>query len=548
MRITVAQVNPVVGAIEDNVSRVLEIVDQAARNKSDLVVFSELVVTGYPPQDLLERPAFIERAAAGLDRVIAASKSRPGLGIIVGCPVRTGLDDGKALHNSALLICDGAVLFEQPKILLPTYDVFYEARHFLAATENQTFLFKGVDLGLSVCEDLWFEPDPWNRQPYPCDPIEKLAEKGASLIVNISASPFAVGKERVRYDLLRKHAVRHETPFLLVNQVGGNDELVFDGRSLYVDEVGNTRVVFASFEEDIRTFDTDNLEESGEYVLEDELETIFKALVLGTRDYLKKCGISKVVIGLSGGIDSAVTAAIAYFALGPENMVVIMMPSEFTAEVSVQDAQAVADNLGITLETIPIASVMKAYEEALAGVFEGTEVDVTEENIQARIRGNFLMAYSNKFGHLPLSTGNKSELAVGYCTLYGDMSGGLAVISDVPKTTVYKLAKFINKKKDIIPERVITRAPSAELKPDQTDQDLLPPYDVLDSMLECYIDQHMSIDQIIKKGFDAKTVAWVVDTVNKNEYKRKQAAPGIKVTSKAFGSGRRMPIAAKYGE
>jgi NAD+ synthase (glutamine-hydrolysing) len=546
MRITVAQINPVVGAIDQNVARILDVVGQAAKDGADLAVFSELIITGYPPRDLLERPAFVRQAAGGLEQITVASKNYPDLGVVVGCPVETGLPDGKALYNMAMLISGGKTLFQQAKTLLPTYDVFDEARYFMPASDIDTFTFKGVKLGLSICEDLWFEPDPWNRRPYPCDPIDLAVEKGVSLLVNISASPFSVGKEKTRYELIRKHTARHAVPFLLVNQVGGNDELVFDGRSLYVDETGKARVVFPSFEEEIRTIDTDDPGSHAPYVFEDELETVFKALVLGTSDYMNKCGISKVVIGLSGGIDSAVTAAIAFHAVGPENTVAIAMPSEFTSQASIDDAKEVASNLDIRLEVIPITDVMRAYDKALHDVFVETESDVTEENIQARIRGNYLMAYSNKFGHLPLSTGNKSELAVGYCTLYGDMSGGLAVLSDVPKTVVYQLAEFINRKKNVIPKRIIERPPSAELKPDQADQDALPPYDILDQILECYIDQHLSHDRIVDKGFDPKTVSWVIETVRKNEYKRKQAAPGLKVTSKAFGSGRRMPIAAKY--
>lgn len=546
MRITVAQINPIVGAIDDNVSRVLEIVRDASRESADLAVFPELVITGYPPQDLLERPAFVEQAQRGLERITAESSRYPGLGIIVGCPIPTGRTEGKALYNAAILIVDGRVVFQQAKMLLPTYDVFYESRYFRAAEDNRTVDFKGVKLGLSICEDLWFEHDPWHRRAYRCNPIEMLAEKGAELVINISASPFSVGKERIRYDLIRKHTVRHKFPFLLVNQVGGNDELVFDGRSILVDGTGAARVVFSSFEEDVRTIDTDESLSAAPYEPEDKLETVFKALVLGTRDYLRKCGFTRVVIGMSGGIDSAVTAAIAYYAVGAENIVAIAMPSEFTSAASLDDAQALATNLGIKFEVIPIGAVMKSYDAALAGAFQGAERDATEENIQARIRGNFLMAYSNKFGHLPLSTGNKSELAVGYCTLYGDMSGGLAVISDVPKTIVYRLAEHMNNKKNVIPRRIIERAPSAELKPNQVDQDVLPPYDLLDRILEYYIDDCLSFDEIVAKGLDAKTVAWVIAAVRANEYKRRQAAPGIKVTSKAFGGGRRMPIAARY--
>ncbi|MDH3215815.1 MAG: NAD+ synthase [Candidatus Krumholzibacteria bacterium] len=546
MRITMAQLNPVVGSIDENVSAIVRTLDKAARDKADLVVFSELIITGYPPKDLLERPAFIDQAEAGLHTIERASQNYSGMGIVLGCPVRTGLQDGKPLYNSAILISEGRVLFKQPKMLLPTYDVFDEARYFTPASENKTFTFKGVKLGLSICEDLWFEPDPWNRRPYACDPIDLLAKKGAALIVNISASPFSIGKEKARHELIRNHTKRHGTPFVFVNQVGGNDSLVFDGRSLYVDEAGQARSVFPTFREDVRTIDTNAGGTEEPYRYEDELETICDALVLGTRDYLRKCGIAKAVIGLSGGIDSAVTAAIAHQAVGADNVVAIAMPSRYSSSASLDDAKALAANLAIKLEVIPITSVMDAYDRALDDVFKNNQRDVTEENIQARIRGNCLMAYSNKFGHLPLSTGNKSELAVGYCTLYGDMSGGLAVISDVPKTLVYKLAELINQKENVIPRRTMQRAPSAELKPDQKDQDVLPPYEILDQILECHIDLHLSHDRIVEKGFDAKTVAWVIDTVRKNEYKRKQAAPGIKVTSKAFGTGRRMPIAARY--
>lgn len=546
MRVTMAQINPVVGSIGDNVARILDICARAAKDKADLAIFSELIITGYPPKDLLERPEFVQRAQVALDEVIRASKGFPGLGIVLGCPRQTGLGTGKALHNSAILISGGKLLFEQAKMLLPMYDVFDEARYFLPAEDNATYTFKNHQLGLSICEDLWYEPDPWNRRPYLVDPIELLSGKGASLLINISASPFSRGKEKVRYDLIKSHTTKHKVPFLFVNQVGGNDELVFDGRSLYVDESAEARVVFPSFEEEVRTIDTEDGGAGDSYVFEDELETVLRALVLGTRDYLTKCGITKVVIGLSGGIDSAVTAVIAERAVGRENVVAIAMPSAFSSDASLEDAGKIAANLRITLVTIPINEVADAYDEALSGVFAGAKRDVTEENIQARIRGNYLMAYSNKFGNLPLSTGNKSELAVGYCTLYGDMTGGLAVISDVPKTDVYKLAEMINRDGEVIPRRVIDRAPSAELKPGQKDQDVLPPYEVLDGILEGYVDQLLSRDEIVEKGFDPKTVDWVIQTVRKNEYKRKQAAPGIKVTSKAFGTGRRMPIAAKY--
>jgi len=545
MRIRAAQINPVVGAIDDNVDRVLAISGEAAQAGLDLVVFPELIVTGYPPKDLLERPAFIDRAQAGIDRIVEATREMGGLGVIVGAPTRSAQQEGKALHNTVLLVCGGRVVFAQNKMLLPTYDVFDEARHFAPAQDNAVVEFGGVPVGLSICEDLWFEPDPWNRRPYACDPIQMLADKGARFIINISASPFSVGKEKVRYALIHNHCVKHNVDFLFVNQVGGNDDLVFDGRSLYVGADGAPRVVFPSFEESIETIDR-IAAAPVDYEFEEEIATIHKALVLGTRDYARKCGFDRAIIGLSGGIDSAVTAAIAVEALGADNVVGLAMPSAISSQGSVDDARALAKNLGMKLHVMPITSEVDAYAESLAETFRGREPDTTEENIQARVRGNLLMAFSNKFGYLPLSTGNKSELAVGYCTLYGDMSGGLAVISDVPKTIVYALAHLMNKDGERVPQSVIDKPPSAELKPDQRDQDTLPPYEVLDPILELYIDQQCAVEEIVERGFERATVEWVVGAVRKNEYKRKQAAPGLKVTSKAFGSGRRVPIAAKY--
>jgi NAD+ synthase (glutamine-hydrolysing) len=541
-----AQLNPVVGDIEGNISRIFDALPIAAKDRADLAVFPELVITGYPPEDLLESPAFIEQVKKGIERVVDASRNYRDLGIIFGAPSPTGLHEGKPLFNTAFLVHSGKILFKQPKMLLPTYDVFDELRYFRAGDANDVAPFKNERLGLSVCEDFWNEPGAWNKRLYMFDPIDMLARKGATLIVNISASPFSVGKEAVRFRLISDHATAHGLKFVFVNQVGGNDDLVFDGRSLFVDGDGRACTVFPSFEEVVVTIDTNSAEPIQAYVPEDEIDTVHKALVLGTRDYVNKCGFKRVVIGLSGGIDSSVTAALAVEAVGRENVVGVAMPSPFSSNESLEDARSLADSLGIVVEVIGISDLMDAYDAALAPAFKGTQRDVTEENVQARIRGNILMALSNKFGYLPLSTGNKSELAVGYCTLYGDMSGGLAVISDLPKTLVFELARFINKRERVIPQRVIEKAPSAELKPDQKDEDTLPPYDVLDRILERHIDRHESVDEIVAAGFERETVSWVVDAVRKNEYKRKQAAPGLKVTSKAFGSGRRMPIAANY--
>jgi NAD+ synthase (glutamine-hydrolysing) len=546
MRITMAQLNPVVGDIEGNVSRILDVLPMAAKDRADLVVLPELIVTGYPPEDLLEFPGFVSQVKSGLDRVVAASGNYRDLGIVLGAPAPTGQREGKPLFNAAFLVNAGKVLFRQPKMLLPTYDVFDELRYFKPGDSNDVVPFKNERLGLSVCEDFWNEPGAWTRRLYPFDPIDMLAKKGATLLINISASPFSAGKEAVRYRLLRDHAEAHGLKFVFVNQIGGNDDLVFDGTSLVVDEEGAARCVLPSFEEAVVTIDTAEPAAGGPYEPADEIVSVRGALVLGTRDYVRKCGFAKAVIGLSGGIDSAVTAAIAAEALGSGNVLGIAMPSPYSSKESLEDAQELARNLGIGLEVVGISALMEAYGSALGGAFKGLGEDATEENIQARIRGNILMAFSNKFGFLPLSTGNKSELAVGYCTLYGDMSGGLAVISDLPKTMVFELARHYNSGGRVIPERTISKAPSAELKPDQKDQDTLPPYDVLDRILDRHIDRHESVDEIVAAGFDAETVTWVVDAVRKNEHKRKQAAPGIKVTSKAFGSGRRMPIAAKY--
>ena len=546
MRITMAQLNPVVGDIEGNVSRILDVLPMAAKDRADLVVFPELILPGYPPEDLLEFPGFVSQVKSGLDRVVAASGNCREMGIVLGAPAPTGHRDGKPLFNAAFLVHAGKVLFRQPKMLLPTYDVFDELRYFKPGDANDVFPFKKERLGISVCEDFWNEPGAWTKRLYPFDPIDLLAKKGATLLINISASPFSAGKQAIRYRLLRDHAEAHGLKFVFVNQVGGNDDLVFDGTSLVVDEKGAARCVLPSFEEAVVTIDTEALAEAAPYEIEDEIVSVCKALVLGTRDYVRKCGFARAVIGLSGGIDSAVTAAIAVEALGSGNVLGIAMPSPYSSQESLEDAEALARNLGVALEVIGIADLMSAYGGALEKAFRGMEKDVTEENIQARIRGNILMAFSNKFGYLPLSTGNKSELAVGYCTLYGDMSGGLAVISDLPKTMVFEIARLFNAGPTVIPERTIAKAPSAELKPGQKDQDTLPPYDVLDQILERHIDRHESVDEIVAAGLDRETVTWVVDAVRKNEYKRKQAAPGIKVTSKAFGSGRRMPIAAKY--
>lgn len=545
MRIALVQFNSVVGDIDGNIARVLDAVERARRERAGLVVFHELCVSGYPPRDLVERASFIRQCEAGLEKIRAASTALAGTGIVVGLPLPSRASAGKGVTNSAVVIADGAVIHRHDKLLLPTYDVFDEARWFEAADACSPFEFGGEMIGLSICEDAWNDPLLFSRRPYHIDPIEMLAAQGARLMINISASPFTAGKEAFRAELMANHARRHACPFVLVNQMGGNDELVFDGRSLVVDARGEVVLALPAFDEGMRIFDTAEPVREPYHVVE-EVESIRRALVLGARDYFAKCGFRSALVGLSGGIDSALTLCLAAEALGPENVRAVAMPSPISSPQSLEDARALADNLRVKLAVIPIAEVMTAYDRALAGTFAGNARDVTEENLQARIRGNLLMALSNKFGHLVLSTGNKSELAVGYCTLYGDMSGGLALISDVPKTMVYRLAALYNRERDVIPRSTLEKAPSAELRPDQKDTDTLPPYDVLDPILDLHLEDGLSADEIVARGFDRVVVEWVVRAVRSAEYKRRQAAPGIKVTSKAFGVGRRFPIAARY--
>jgi NAD+ synthase (glutamine-hydrolysing) len=547
MKITLAQINPIVGDISGNLRKIADTtVSAAAAYTPDLIVFPELCLTGYPPKDLVERPAFVEQAAAALKSIEELSASCAGVGIVVGLPMASR-GGGKGVVNAAALVAGGRTLHRQFKSLLPTYDVFDEARYFDTADSIEPADFKGEKLGLSICEDAWNDPELFGRRRYDIDPVAILAQGGATIMINISASPFSEGKEALRLELMRRHATQFGTPFIMVNQVGGNDELVFDGRSYFVDAAGHLRAALPMFEEAVSTVDT-NATSGAPLAFQpmDETECVYRALVLGTRDYIHKCGFERAIVGLSGGIDSAVTLTIAARALGGENVRAITMPSPHSSKGSVEDSRALADNLGVRLDVIEIGDIMASYDRALEGAFGGQAAGVTEENIQARIRGNILMAHSNKFGCLVLATGNKSELAVGYCTLYGDMSGGLAVISDVPKMMVYRLADRINRDAEVIPRAIIEKAPSAELKPGQKDQDTLPPYDILDAILDLYIEEGLSGPAIVERGYDRDTVAWVLEAVRSNEYKRKQAPPGLKVTSKAFGIGRRFPIAARY--
>jgi len=545
MKITLAQLNPVVGDVRGNLAKVMATLEEVG-DRSDLVVFSELFLTGYPPRDLLEKPALIATVQAALEELARFSGRYPETGILVGAPQPTGRDTGKGLCNCAVLLHRGQVLLRQSKSLLPAYDVFDETRHFDPAPAVEVAPFKDEVLGISICEDAWYDPELWFRQLYSLDPIRLEARKGATVLINISASPFQVGKEALRHRLLKPHARKYGVPLVYVNQVGGNDELIFDGRSLALDAAGDAVAVLPGFQEAVVTVDLSRPGTPGSYVPEETIATVHAALVLGLGDYLRKCGFSRAVVGLSGGVDSAVTCCLAAEALGPKNVMGVLMPSPYTSPASITDSESLARHLGIETRIIPITPIYQCYQDALRGPLELGEIDVTLENIQARIRGNILMAVSNKYGHMVLSTGNKSELAVGYCTLYGDMSGGLSVLADVPKTMVYELAAYINRNREVIPSHIINRPPSAELRPDQKDQDTLPPYDILDRIMNYYLVEGLSAGEIIDLGFAAETVQWVIRTIDRSEYKRRQAAPGLKITSKAFGMGRRIPIAARF--
>ncbi len=546
MKIALAQFNPTVGDFAGNSARILDLTCQAKQGGAELAVFSELCLCGYLPQDLLERPAFLERNRAEL----ACLARKVPLPAIVGYAGRAQDSTGKPVANNAALMADGRVVFEQSKMLLPTYDVFDESRYFQPAKSQHIFPFGEEQLGITICEDIWNDKNFWAKRLYDCDPVAELVGQGTTVLLNISASPYTIDKRNLRLEMLQSLARSHRRPIVYVNQVGGNDSLVFDGSSIALTADGQVAARARIFEEDLVLFDTATGKGDIRSQPEDELEVAYHALVCGTRDYVRKCGFRKVLVGLSGGIDSAVVAAIAAAAVGPENVLGVGMPGPYSSEGSLRDAQQLAQNLGIQFLVLPIEDVFRSYRRTLQPLFEGRPEDVTEENLQARIRGNFLMALSNKFGSLVLSTGNKSEMAVGYCTLYGDMAGGLAVISDVPKSMVYELADLINRGangREVIPASTLTKPPSAELRPNQTDQDTLPPYDVLDRILKAYIEDVRSPQEIADHyGFSLELVREVALRVDRNEYKRKQAPPGLKITSRAFSVGRPFPIAQKF--
>jgi NAD+ synthase/NAD+ synthase (glutamine-hydrolysing) len=543
MKITLLQLNPTIGDLKGNAKTIAGAVRRG--RDADLAVTSELALLGYPPRDLLLNADFVKRSWDTLHKLAAdLTDSSP---VLVGLAEFNTGEVGRPLFNSAALLRDGKVERTFQKTLLPTYDVFDEDRYFEPASEPQIMNLGGQKLGISICEDIWNDCDLWKRRRYHTDPVQELVAAGAEAIINLSASPFTAGKQIHREAMLSSLARKYNVPFLYVNQVGGNDDLVFDGRSCVFDANGGLVARGRGFEEDMITVDLASL--SGTIAEDDfkEEAEIWRALVLGTRDYVHKCGFSSVLLGLSGGIDSSLVAAVATHALGPENVLGVLMPSPYTSPASIEDALTLAKTLGIKTITIAITEIMKSFDLELAKPFWGRKKDVTEENIQARIRGNLLMALSNKYGSVLLTTGNKSELAVGYCTIYGDMSGGLAVISDVPKTSVFRISEWLNASRgtEIIPATVLKKAPTAELRFSQTDQDNLPPYDLLDDILERHIEQHQSKELIIAQGFDEKTVSKVLDLVKNAEFKRKQAAPGLKVTDRAFGSGWRMPIACR---
>jgi NAD+ synthase (glutamine-hydrolysing) len=548
MKIGLAQLNSTIGDLKTNAQQILKTSQQAAAEGIKLLLTPELSICGYPPRDLLLNSNFIDRMEQTLQQL--AIDLPPDIYVLVGLatpnPNFTAAG-GKPLFNSIALLAAGKIQNVFHKRLLPTYDVFDENRYFTPGTEANFFTIDGIKIGVTVCEDLWNDEDFWGKRSYLINPIAELAERDIDLSINLSASPFSVGKQQVREAMLKHTAIKYDRPILYVNQVGANDDLVFDGCSLGFDRTGNLVCRGEAFKPDLLTieFNETNRDLQPNIIAHQPDSSdaeIWQALVLGVRDYIYKCGFQKVILGLSGGIDSALVAAIAAEAIGAEKVLGVLMPSPYSSEHSITDAIALAANLGINTETIPIGNLMQGFDRALEVLFEDTDFGLAEENLQSRIRGTLLMGISNKFGHLLLSTGNKSEMAVGYCTLYGDMNGGLAVIADVPKMRVYSLCNWLNKNREIIPQQIITKPPSAELKPGQIDQDSLPPYEVLDAILAAIICEHKSPQQI--QNYDPQTVEKIAKLVKRAEFKRRQAPPGIKITDRAFGTGWRMPIAS----
>jgi NAD+ synthase (glutamine-hydrolysing) len=540
VKIGFAQLNPTVGDLRGNFQKIVQSYERLSAASAELVITPELAITGYPPQDLVFKSRFVPETLEILEEL----HRRIGKSALLVGFVDRNERRGRPFHNAAALLVGGQPIRKAHKSLLPTYDVFDEDRYFQPAEKVEPFDLNGKKIGVTICEDIWTE-HYLPRPLYDCEPTRSLIEQGAQIIVNLSASPFTLHKPSVRYEMVATLARTYKRPIFYCNAVGGNDQLIFDGNSIAVNPGGGLIAQLPAFREHEQIVDTESTT-SLEFREESTPQQLFPALSLGLRDYLRKCGFKSAVLGLSGGIDSAVVAAIAADALGPENVVGVSMPSQYSSRGSIDDSKKLAEKLGIKLLHMPIAETFGVFKSQFKEIFSGLPENETEENIQPRLRAMTLMALSNKFGHLVLSTGNKSELSVGYCTIYGDMAGGLAVISDVPKTAIYELARWINREKEIIPRSTIDKPPSAELKPNQKDQDTLPPYEVLDEILRLYVEENLSARDIIGRGFDEKTVRWVQRRVDLNEYKREQAAPGLKVTSRAFGLGRRMPIAQKY--
>ena len=544
MKIALAQIDPTVGDFSGNIEKIVAASRRAADQGARLAVFSELAICGYPPADFLEKPSFLVRCRSAVDELAAATRELP-TAVLAGVALPTDGKDGKPAFNAAVLLDKGQLLLEQHKRLLPFYDVFDEQRYFSPAESQKVIELDGVRLAITICEDAWNDKNFWPRRLYTVDPVEELMRQKPALHINLSSSPFWHSKRTIRREMLAAMARRDGIPVLMCNQVGGNDSLIFDGSSLALNGRGELIAQAASFVEDLVLVDPFHAAPIP-VPEDDDTEATYRALVLGTRDYVRKCGFSKAIVGLSGGIDSALVAAIATEALGRENVICVGMPSPYSSAGSIDDSQKLAANLGIRFETISIRSLFAEFTQALEPVFHGMKEDITEENIQPRIRGTLLMALSNKFGALVLTTGNKSEMAVGYCTLYGDMVGALAVIGDLVKTRVYAVCNWLNRGEEKIPAAILTKPPSAELRPGQMDTDSLPPYDVLDPIVEAYVERYETPERIAAEhGFSLDLVRQTVRLIERSEYKRQQAAPVLKVTAKSFGMGRRFPIAVK---
>ena len=548
VKLALAQINPTIGDFLGNVRKIVDVSLASQRQGADLVIFPEMAVCGYPPADLLEKSSFLARAQQAIEEIAERVTSNHPIAVLCGCPTPAPSNSGKRVMNSAMLLRDGRVEFIQSKMLLPYYDVFDEQRYFAPAAKQVLYEMAGERVAITICEDAWNDKNFWPQRLYPVDPVENLMHQGATFIVNLSASPYYRDKREMRRAMLAAIARRHRIPVAMVNQVGGNDSLIFDGSSLVLDEQGETIAQAKSFQEDLVIVDLSAQPRAILPSKQDEDAAVYEALVLGTRDYVRKCGFSKGIVGLSGGIDSALVATIAAEALGAENVLGVGMPSEYSSQGSIDDARHLAANLGIQWELIPINDIFQQHLKALQPILKSYPPDITEENLQSRIRGALLMALSNKLGALVLTTGNKSEMATGYCTLYGDMVGALAVIGDVYKTSVYRLARYANRDRELIPENTLIKPPSAELRPGQQDTDSLPPYEVLDPILEAYVERYETAEDIVQASpvpLEIDLVRSILRMVERSEYKRQQAAPVLKVTQKSFGVGRRFPIAVK---